>query len=313
MNLNQYLIVLIATLGCLNWVQSEKYSKQRIRRMQKPVAAQRSLQLMMRPKTKHNAKKTPKGVQGGANVIPKVPGSNGDPKGPKGQGTPSARQPTGNTNRNPQGTPSARQPTGNTNRNPNQNVAKNSTSTNNFGNRKKCKLCSDSWSVPNPQLVLMDKKCSHWNARDMPAENCQNVQATFGGACQCSNAPKPVCDVCPNGNYIWYEKTRYNTFTDDFCTRMIYKMSKRTQYCEGNKERVAKMCCSDKVLDAAKQNPANVHNKHAKAVKTPKARPGATTRTRTNRPGSRGYKTEGDVDPSIQNNNGRGYRYYYYG
>jgi hypothetical protein len=111
--------------------------------------------------------------------------------------------------------------------------------------RRRCRLCTQTWSVPNPSLVLLDETCSYWNNRDIPLESCSNVQATYGSACGCPNAPKPVCDVCPYGDYVWKEAPQFNTFTDDFCVRMIYRMSKRTEFCDGNKRRVASMCCSN--------------------------------------------------------------------
>lgn len=111
--------------------------------------------------------------------------------------------------------------------------------------RRKCRLCTETWSVPDPSLILLDETCSYWNNREVPQENCRNIQATYGSACGCPNAPMPVCDVCPDGNFIWKEAPQYNTFTDDFCVRMIYRMSKRTEFCDGNKRRVANMCCSN--------------------------------------------------------------------
>jgi len=111
--------------------------------------------------------------------------------------------------------------------------------------RRKCRLCTETWFVPDPGLVLLDNTCSYWNDLDTPLDNCKDIQATYGSACGCRYAPRPACDVCPDGDYVWKEAPQYNTFTDDFCVRMIYRMSKRTEFCDGNKKRVADMCCSN--------------------------------------------------------------------
>ncbi len=117
----------------------------------------------------------------------------------------------------------------------------NGNNNNRFGS---CRLCSRQWRVPDPKLELMDETCAAWNMKDKGNVYCPDIQATYGSACGCPEAPEPKCNVCPDGDYIWKQFPRYNTFSDDFCVRMIYKMSKHTEYCTGNKRSVAKMCCS---------------------------------------------------------------------
>lgn len=129
--------------------------------------------------------------------------------------------------------------------------------------KQKCRICNESIRVPNPRLILLDKKCSEWNkqeyfiptttstsnnnnADDIAATTCTNIQATIGAACQCPNPPKPKCNVCDNVNdYVWNNAPQYNTFTDDYCVKMIFKMSQRYEFCIGNKDHVAKMCCNN--------------------------------------------------------------------
>ena len=38
---------------------------------------------------------------------------------------------------------------------------------------------------------------------------------------------------------------RDQTFTDDFCVEIVYQMSQQIDFSEANKERVAKMSCSN--------------------------------------------------------------------
>jgi hypothetical protein len=211
--------------------------------------------------------------------------------------------PTINTN------PNNRPPNNNpNNRPPNNNNPKNA--------RRNCRLCTETWSVPNPNLILLDETCSYWNNRDMPLENCSNIQATYGSACGCPNAPKPVCDVCPNGDYVWKEAPQYNTFTDDFCVRMIYRMSKRTEFCDGNKRRVASMCCSNTCSSggAPPGSSPKTSGKVTKKYGKKEQKSGDDKSSKT----SKSYATKSkanDVPPVVQDYYSEGpdtYYYYYY-
>ena len=77
----------------------------------------------------------------------------------------------------------------------------------------------------------------------MKIENCQNIQATYGSACGCVNPPPPKCQVCGNGDYSWFENLYHNSFIDDLCVRVIYRLSNDEDLCVEAKDRVAKMCC----------------------------------------------------------------------
>ena len=112
-----------------------------------------------------------------------------------------------------------------------------------------CRMCRTTFRVPRPRLILLDKKCSEWNRQEYSNPDCRNIQATIGAACQCEAPPRPRCNVCEDGDYIWEHNPNYNTFTDDFCVKMIYKMSQRYEFCVGNREHVARMCCMKHIKD----------------------------------------------------------------
>jgi hypothetical protein len=70
--------------------------------------------------------------------------------------------------------------------------------------KRKCRICPYSYRVPNPRLILLDKKCSDWNRQEYSDGDCRSIQSTVGAACQCRDPPKPRCDICENGgDYIW--------------------------------------------------------------------------------------------------------------
>ncbi len=110
-------------------------------------------------------------------------------------------------------------------------------------NTQVCRLCSWTYRVPKPRLILLDKSCKDWNRQQYSAPDCRNIQATVGAACQCEQPPKPRCHICDEGDYIWDYDPDYNTFSDDFCVKMIFKMSQRYEFCIENKDHVARMCC----------------------------------------------------------------------
>ncbi len=118
----------------------------------------------------------------------------------------------------------------------------------------------------------MDETCADWNMKDKGNVDCADIQATYGSACGCPDAPEPKCNVCPNGDYVWKQFPRYNTFSDDFCVRMVYKMSKHTEYCAGNKRSVAKMCCSGTSPSGAKTPNDGINGKVDRKPKSSKNR-----------------------------------------
>lgn len=185
--------------------------------------------------------------------------------------------------------------------------------------RNRCKLCAEIWSVPYPSLFLIDETCNFWNSREMPLDNCRNIQATYGAACGCPNPPSPVCNVCPDGDYIWNDSPQYNTFTDDFCVKMIYRMSKRTEFCDGNKERVAQMCCKSTCSDLRLQKNFEKEGKDEKGDKKPKSKYRSNHsqklkggKMETSKIKSDDIRSFAAADPSNVGNNDEVYHYYYY-
>jgi hypothetical protein len=176
-------------------------------------------------------------------------------------------------------------------------------------NPRTCKLCSGSWFAPNPNLVLLDETCSYWNNRDIPLENCRNIQATYGSACGCPNAPKPVCDVCPDGDYIWKEAPQYNTFTDDYCVRMIYRMSKRTEFCDGNKNRVANMCCSKTCSSSSPSSESG--SKKQKTYGKYNKKSGSEKSAKSSKKKNKNLKSEDVTSPVVADDYYDYYDYYY--
>lgn len=82
--------------------------------------------------------------------------------------------------------------------------------------KERCFICSTTYSVPQPRLILLNKACSDWNRQEYSTQDCRNIQATVGAACQCEYPPEPQCNVCEDGDYIWKNAPQYNTFTDDW-------------------------------------------------------------------------------------------------
>ena len=107
-----------------------------------------------------------------------------------------------------------------------------------------CQLCRGQIFLPNENLKLLDRPCSYWQNRDIDSNDCRQVQSTYGSACGCPNSPRPRCNVCPDGDYVWKQNSNHNGFVENYCVRMIHNLSTEGEtYCNGAKNRVASMCC----------------------------------------------------------------------
>ena len=135
---------------------------------------------------------------------------------------------------------------------------------------EKCQLCRGQQFLPNDDLELLEKPCSFWQNREVDVNHCHQIQSTYGSACGCPDSPRPRCDVCPDGDYIWKQNLNFNGFVDDYCVRMVHKLSRETEdYCDVAKEKVARMCCTSS-CSAKLTNKNQVNKSLIKARKSPK-------------------------------------------